>query len=59
MDPLPNPPVLLALGGETSGLAVLVHGVDDPVDTGVAADGLVLGAARERERREREKAVEW
>lgn len=36
--------VPLALGGEATGLAVLVHGVGDPVDAGVAADGLVLGA---------------
>lgn len=34
---------LLAGSGETAGLAVLVDGVDDPVDAGVAADGLVLG----------------
>lgn len=34
---------LLAGGGEATGLAVLVDGVDDPVDTGVDADGLVLG----------------
>lgn len=34
---------LLAGGGETAGLAVLVDGVDDPVDAGVLADGLVLG----------------
>lgn len=34
---------LLASGGETALLAVLVDGVDDPVDAGVAADGLVLG----------------
>jgi hypothetical protein len=34
---------LLAGGGETAGLAVLVDGVDDPVDARVAADGLVLG----------------
>lgn len=34
---------LLASGGETAGLAVLVDGVDDPVDAGVDADGLVLG----------------
>lgn len=34
---------LLAGGGETAGLAVLVNGVDDPVDAGVDADGLVLG----------------
>jgi hypothetical protein len=34
---------LLAGGGEAAGLAVLVDGVGDPVDAGVAADGLVLG----------------
>ena len=34
---------LLAGGGETTSLAVLVDGVDDPVDAGIAADGLVLG----------------
>lgn len=34
---------LLAGGGEAAGLAVLVDGVDDPVDAGVTADGLVLG----------------
>ena len=34
---------LLAGGGEATGLAVLVDGVDDPVDAGIAADGLVLG----------------
>ena len=34
---------LLAGGGEAAGLAVLVHGVDDPVDAGVDADRLVLG----------------
>jgi hypothetical protein len=34
---------LLASGGETSTLAVLVHGLDDPVDAGVLADDLVLG----------------
>lgn len=33
---------LLASGSETTALAVLVNGVDDPVNTGVAADGLVL-----------------
>lgn len=32
----------LASGGETSALAVLVHGLDDPVDAGVLADDLVL-----------------
>lgn len=34
---------LLAGSSETAGLAVLVDGVDDPVDAGVDADGLVLG----------------
>lgn len=34
---------LLAGGGETAALAVLVDGVDDPVDTGILSDGLVLG----------------
>lgn len=34
---------LLASGGETTRLAVLVDGGDDPVDAGIAADGLVLG----------------
>ena len=29
---------LLADAGETAGLAVLVYGVDDPVDPGVSAD---------------------
>ena len=29
---------LLADAGETAGLAVLVYGVDDPVDSGVPAD---------------------
>lgn len=33
----------LAGGGETTGLAVLVDWVDDPVDAGIDADGLVLG----------------
>merc|ERR1712216_352865 len=32
---------LLAGSGETTALAVLVDRVDDPVDAGVAADGLV------------------
>lgn len=36
--------VSLSLGGETSGLSVLVDGVGDPVDSGVSSDGLVLGA---------------
>ena len=33
---------LLAGGGKTTRLAVLVDGVRDPVDAGIAADGLVL-----------------
>ena len=32
----------LAGGGKATSLAVLVDGVDDPVDAGVAADSLVL-----------------
>lgn len=38
---------LLASGGETTALAVLVDGLDDPVDTGIAADGLVLGVDKD------------
>jgi hypothetical protein len=38
---------LLAGGSETTALAVLVDGVDDPVDTGIAADGLVLGVDKD------------
>jgi len=34
---------LLASGGEAAAFAVLVNGVDDPVDAGICADGLVLG----------------
>lgn len=34
---------LLASGGKTTGFAVLVDWVDDPVDAGILADGLVLG----------------
>jgi hypothetical protein len=34
---------LLAGGGEATALAVLVDGVDDPVDAGIAADSLVGG----------------
>ena len=33
---------LLASGCETSALAVLVHGLDDPVNAGVLADDFVL-----------------
>lgn len=36
-------PALLAGGSEAAELAVLVHRVDNPVDAGIAADGLVLG----------------
>lgn len=35
--------VLLALRGKATSLAVLVDGVADPVDAGVAADSLVRG----------------
>lgn len=35
--------VLAALGGKTTSLAVLVDGVADPVDAGIAADSLVGG----------------
>ena len=34
---------LLAGGGETAALTVLVDGLDDPVDAGIATDGLVGG----------------
>ena len=34
---------LLASCGESTRFAVLVNGVDDPVDTSITADGLVLG----------------
>lgn len=34
---------LLAGSGKTTSLAVLVYGVDDPVDARILADGLVLG----------------
>lgn len=37
----------LAGGGEATSLAVLVDGVDDPVDAGVDADGLVLGVDKD------------
>ena len=33
---------LLSGGGETTGFTVLVNWVDDPVDTGITTDGLVL-----------------
>ena len=57
---LAQTPVLLALGGETSGLAVLVHGVGDPVDSGVSADSLVVGAKYKElsERAKRESGAE-
>jgi len=35
--------VLLADGGKTASLPTLVYGIDDPVDTGVTADGFVVG----------------
>ncbi len=38
---------LLAGGGETTRLAVLVDGVGDPVDAGIATDGLVLGVDKD------------
>lgn len=34
---------LLAGGGEATELAMLVYRVDNPVDAGIAANGLVLG----------------
>ena len=34
---------LLASGGEATALAVLVDGLDDPVDARITTDGLVLG----------------
>ena len=37
----------LASGGKATGLAVLVDGVDDPVDAGIATDGLVLGVDKD------------
>ena len=43
---LAETPVLFALGGETSGLSVLVDGVADPVDSGVTTDGFVIRAIR-------------
>jgi hypothetical protein len=45
LGPLTETTVFLTLGGETTGLAVLVNGVADPVDSGVPADCLVRGAA--------------
>jgi hypothetical protein len=38
---------LLAGGGEAAALAVLVDGVDDPVDAGVATDSLVGGVDKD------------
>ena len=38
---------LLAGGSETTSLAVLVDGGDDPVDAGILADGLVLGVDKD------------
>lgn len=38
---------LLAGGGEATALAVLVDGVDDPVDASIATDGLVGGVDKD------------
>lgn len=38
---------LLAGGGETASLTVLVHRVYDPVDAGITTDGLVLGVDKD------------
>jgi hypothetical protein len=38
---------LSADGGKTTGLTTLVNGVGDPVDTGIAADGLVRGVDKD------------
>jgi len=38
---------LLACGSEATALAVLVDGVADPVDAGVAADGFVVGVDKD------------
>ena len=35
-------PVLLSCGSQTSQLAMLVNGVDDPIDTGITSNGFVL-----------------
>lgn len=40
-------PIPLASGSQTTEFAVLVHGVDDPIDAGIAADGLVLGVDKD------------
>ena len=40
---LANTAALLAGRSKTTGLTVLVNGVGDPVDAGIAADGLVVG----------------
>ena len=40
--PLVDASRLLPRGGQTPGFTVLVHGLGDPVDAGVAADGLML-----------------
>ena len=39
--------VVLAGGGKATEFAVLVDGVDDPVDAGILADGLVLGVDKD------------
>jgi hypothetical protein len=38
---------LLARSSETTHFAVLVHGVDDPIDAGVETDSLVLGVDKD------------
>jgi hypothetical protein len=38
---------LSANGGKTTGLTTLVNGVGDPVDTGIATDGLVRGVDKD------------
>lgn len=40
-------PALLTSGREATELTVLVYRVDDPVDAGIAADGLVLGVNKD------------
>ena len=40
-------PTLLASGGKTTHLTVLVYRVDDPVDTCVTANGFVLGVDKD------------
>jgi hypothetical protein len=44
---LVEPSALLARSSKTTHFAVLVHGVDDPVDAGVETNGLVLGVDKD------------